>query len=76
MTPTETPMRKITAQLSIDLFVDCPFCDQWGIDVFKENGDAWEQVIHNFFDHNDKTCDVDIDCPKCKKTFKITEVEL
>lgn len=67
---------KIKGMLSVDIFVECPACGEWGIDLFhvdylNDEGQLWNVIQSNEWEG----LALDFDCPKCKAELTFDSME-
>jgi len=63
-------MRQTTAQTHVEVICDCPYCFNQ-IDIFPLG--LTTEVLRE--DHRADNIELEIVCPRCKKTFIVTQID-
>jgi len=72
-------MKKTEATLSINLYVNCPYCDEYfdmfDIDYLTDEGQLYKASISDHaFESEHEGFDFDVECPNCEKEFNVNSV--
>ena len=76
-------MNKVKGSLSVSIYVECPKCKEWGIDLFdvdylNDEGQLWNVIKADRWSSDEnqwKNLDMRFDCPKCKEEIIFDELE-
>lgn len=66
-------VKETTATITIDYNCDCPYCEEY-IDIYAEDFELASDLM-TCYQHSQKV-NFNMQCPKCKKEFKINYVEM